>query len=55
MEIIRERKTKELTKEKKFFVENYKKGEEINVSLTAKSLGVSRRCIYNWINEIKNK
>jgi len=42
-------------KERAFFFKNYKKGDRLNVTETAKSLGVSRRTIYNWINEINNQ
>ena len=41
-------------KERKFFFENYRKGDRLNVRKTAESLGVSRRTIYNWLEEIKN-
>lgn len=40
---------------KDFFFNNYIKGEEINVSKTAESLGVSRVTIYNWIEIINSK
>lgn len=41
------------TEAKKFFFENYSKDVKINISATAKSLGVSRLTIYRWIKEIK--
>lgn len=51
-----ERKTKgwsSTSKAKSFFFENYKPGFKLNVSETARSLGVTRVTIYNWIKEIK--
>ena len=38
-----------------FFFKNYKKNEVINVSETAKSLGVSRVTIYKWMKQINSK
>lgn len=38
---------------KAFFVENYEKGMILNVTATAKALGVTRPTIYAWIKEIK--
>ena len=38
---------------KAFFVENYQEGMILNVSATAKALGVTRPTIYAWIKEIK--
>ncbi len=38
---------------KAYFVENYEKGMILNVTATAKALGVTRPTIYAWIKEIK--
>lgn len=38
---------------KAFFVENYEKGMILNVTATAKALGVTRPTIYAWIKEIE--
>lgn len=43
-----------IKKPKEFFKENYVKGSKINVTETAKSLKVSRKTVYNWMNEINN-
>ena len=43
-----------LGESKKFFFDNYKLGDKIHVTETAKAIGVSRQAIYNWINEIKS-
>jgi transcriptional antiterminator len=39
---------------RKFFFNNYEKNSEINVTKTAESLEVSRRTIYNWMQEINS-
>lgn len=38
---------------KAFFIENYKKGMVLNITATAKALGVTRPTIYAWIKEIE--
>lgn len=43
---------KEKSREEKF-IEKYLKNKDINISLEAKKIGVSRRCIYDWIKKIK--
>lgn len=57
MELIeRERKANynaDVDKSKKFFFENYKDDMVLNVTATAKAIGVSRQTVYNWIQEIK--
>lgn len=40
---------------KRFFFKNYDPDVKINVTETAKSLGVTRVTIYNWIKEFKAK
>ena len=40
---------------RKFFFENYEKDSIINVTETAKSLGVSRTIIYKWMNQINSE
>lgn len=53
MEIIKKPYISDKEKQKAFFFENVKKGDKINVSKTAESLGVSRPTIYSWIKEIE--
>lgn len=48
MDIIRNEK-------KQFFLKNYKKGDIINVKKTAESIGVTRKTIYSWIEEVNSK
>ena len=50
MEII-----KSIKEIKNDFFENYNPDEEINISATAKSYGVSRLTIYNWIKEMSHE
>lgn len=57
MELI-ERKgnyTADIEQSKKFFFENYKEDMVLNVTATAKAIGVSRQTVYNWIQEIKDR
>lgn len=39
-------------KPRDFFKQNYIKGTKIDVTQTAKELKVSRKSIYNWMDEI---
>lgn len=40
---------------KEFFFKNYKKGSVIDITKTARQLGVTRQTLHNWINQINNK
>jgi phage antirepressor YoqD-like protein len=40
---------------KKFFFDNYKKGDLINVTKTAESLGVTRKTIYSWMRIVNSQ
>lgn len=55
MEIVKKKYQSDKEEQREFFFTNYKKGEKINVTKTAQSLGVSRRSIYNWMAEINNQ
>jgi transposase len=55
MEIVKSRYPRTATKQKLFFMQNYDPTVSINILQTAKSIGVSRMTIYNWMNEAKNK
>lgn len=37
---------------RELFKENYVKGTKIDVTKTAENLKVSRKSIYNWMNEV---
>lgn len=54
MKIIRTGVKIQRQEAKKFFFENYKKGEVINVVETANNLKVAIPTIYNWMNQINN-
>lgn len=45
---------KEGSSDFKSFKKAYLKNKKIDITNTAISLNVSRQCIYNWINKIKN-
>lgn len=53
MKIIETRKKQDFSKAKEFFFKNYDPKKGINKAETAKSLGVTRQTIYNWIKEIE--
>lgn len=48
MDIIKQEK-------KKFFLDNYKKGDLINVKKTAEAIGVTRKTIYSWMKIVNLK
>jgi len=52
MKIIKERKNRVNSEAKEYFFSNFKKGDEINVMQTAKSLNVSRQTLHRWIKSI---
>lgn len=52
MKIIYKEDSK-LTKEKSEFLNQYNPEDDINISKTAESFGVSRQTIYNWIKSYK--